>query len=240
MTPDIQSVIQLQGLDRRILEVRTEIAALPKHISKIETVLVSHERKLEADHAAVSANEKERRKLDGDAKEFEPKISRLKGQMLEAKTNEQYRAFQHEIAFAEGEIRNAEDRILDLMGESEPLEENVRAAEEALAQEKKQVARETAEVRERTEADRAELARLLADRERLAVTLDKRIYSIYERTRKKYHGLAIAEGTDGTCSACHITLRPQFHQELRIAEKMLTCESCGRLLYYHASIDVAD
>jgi len=240
MTPEIQAVIQLQELDHRCRDLRNEIAALPKHIAEIATALVSHQRKLEADRAALAANEKDRRKLDGDIKEHEQKISRLREQMLGARTNEQFRAFQHEISYAEGEIRKSEDRILDLMGESEPLEGNVQAAEDALAQEKKQVDAESAEARKRTEADKQELARLLAERERLAASLDKRIYSIYERTRKKYHGVAVAEGTDGTCSACHITLRPQYHQDLKIGEKLMTCESCGRLLYYHASIDVAE
>ena len=48
-------------------------------------------------------------------------ISKLKNQMLGAKTNEQYKAFQNEIAYAEGEIRESEDRILDLMEQSELL-----------------------------------------------------------------------------------------------------------------------
>ena len=59
--------------------------------------------------------------------------------MMEAKNNDQYRAFQHEIDFAKQEIRKAEDRILELMGEAEPLDKNVKAAEAALADEKKQV-----------------------------------------------------------------------------------------------------
>lgn len=240
MTPEIQAVIHLQELDHRCRDLRTEIAALPKHIAEIEKALVSHQRKLEADQAALVANEKERRKRETDIKGFEQKISHLKEQMLQARTNEQYRAFQNEISFAEGEIGKAEDGILDLMGESEPLETNVHAAEAALAQEKKQVEAESAEARKRTEADKKELARLLDERKRIVASLDKRAYSTYERIRKKYNGIAIAEGTDGTCSACHIALRPQFHQELKMGDKLMTCESCGRLLYYHASIDVAD
>ena len=42
------------------------------------------------------------------------------------------RAFQNEIDFCQKEIRKSEDRILELMGESEPLDKNVKAAEAAL------------------------------------------------------------------------------------------------------------
>ncbi len=72
----------------------------------------------------------------------EQKISKLKDQMLGAKTNEQYRAFQNEIDFCQKEIRKAEDRILELMGESEPLDKNVKAAELALKAEKAEVEKE--------------------------------------------------------------------------------------------------
>src|SRR5437879_7136315 len=130
--PDTDLVIQLQSLDQRIAALEKEVAALPKHIATIEKTLESHIRKLEADRAALAANQKDRRKLEGDIQVHEQKISKLKDQMLEAKTNEQYRAFQHEIEFVEKEIRTAEDRILELMSESEPLDANVKKAEAAL------------------------------------------------------------------------------------------------------------
>src|SRR5215467_12872237 len=130
--PDTDLVIQLQSLDQRIAALDKEVAALPKHIVTIEKTLETHTRKLEADRAALSANQKDRRKLEGEIQVHEQKISKLKDQMLEAKTNEQYRAFQHEIEYVQNEIRKAEDRILELMAESEPLDANVKRAEAAL------------------------------------------------------------------------------------------------------------
>src|SRR5436853_6700318 len=139
MLPDLNWAIRLQEIDNRLVELTREIAGLPIHIAEIEKKLISHERKLEADRAALSANQKERKKCEGDIQIQEQKISKLKDQMLQAKTNEQYRAFQHEIEFCEKEIRKFEDRILELMGESEPLEKNVKAADAALQAERKQV-----------------------------------------------------------------------------------------------------
>src|ERR1044071_9597654 len=122
MNPELHLVSSLQTLDMRMAELEKEIAALPKHIAEIEKALDSHLRRLEADRAALTANQKERKKLEGDIQVQEQKISKLRDQMLSAKTNEQYRAFQNEIEFCQKEIRKAEDRILDLMAESEPLE----------------------------------------------------------------------------------------------------------------------
>ena len=105
MLPDLNLAIRLQEIDNRLAELTREIAALPVHIAEIEKKLVSHERKLEADRAALSANQKERKKCEGDIQMQEQKISKLKDQMLQAKTNDQYRAFQNEIDFCQNEIR---------------------------------------------------------------------------------------------------------------------------------------
>src|SRR5438132_13009422 len=105
MLPDLKLVVRLQEIDNRLAGLSREIASLPKHIAEIEKKLTSHERKLEADRAALSANLKERKKCEGDIQIQEQKISKLKDQMSQAKTNEVYRAFQHEIEFCEKEIR---------------------------------------------------------------------------------------------------------------------------------------
>src|SRR3954469_12913376 len=155
MLPDIASAVRLQEVDNRLTDLSKEIASLPKHINEIEKKLESHQQKLEADKAALAANQRDRKKFESDIQTQEQKISKLKDQMLQAKTNEQYRAFQNEIDFCQKEIRKAEDRILALMGESEPLDKNVKAAETALKSEKQQVEAEKNQARERTAVDQA-------------------------------------------------------------------------------------
>ena len=233
MPPELSPLIRLQAVDDRIAELNQEIAALPKHIALIEKKLESHARRLEADRAALSANQKDRKRLEGDIQVQEQKISKLKSQMMDAKTNEQYRAFQHEIEFCENEIRKAEDRILDLMSESEPLEKNVKAAEEELKKERAQVEREKQEARQRTAVDQKAVAELQGERKELIAKVGSSVHTQYERIRKGRGGVAISEVVGGRCSTCHITLRPQFLQDLKKSEKIMNCESCGRIVYYN-------
>ena len=232
MIPDLRLAIHLQSLDQGIAELEREIAALPKHIAEIERQLDQHLRRLEADRSALSGNQKESKKLEGDVQVEEQKISKLRGQMVQAKTNEVYRAFQHEIEFCEKEIRKFEDRILDLMSESEALEKNVRAAEVSLKTEKEQVEREKTDTRDRTALDRKQLAEGQAERERAVSRMAPAAYAAYERIRKKRGGVAVAAVVEGLCTVCHMVLRPQFFQDVRRNEEILYCESCGRMLYY--------
>src|SRR5208282_4713717 len=188
MVADIEQVTRLQSLDLKIAELEREVATLPKHIAQIEKALDTHLRRLEADRAALLANQKERKQLEDDVKVENQKISKLRDQMLGAKTNEQYRAFQHEISFCEASIRTAEDRTLDLMSESEPLDANVKKAEAALKEEKEQVEGEKTRARERTAVDRKQLEQSQAERKALVAGLKPQVYSAYERIRKKWRG----------------------------------------------------
>ncbi|MCU1235414.1 MAG: hypothetical protein JWP63_3381 [Candidatus Solibacter sp.] len=233
MLPDLKLVIRLQDIDNRLTELSREIATLPKHIAEIEKKLGAHERKLEADRAAMVANQNERKKCESDIQIQQQKISKLKDQTLGAKTNEVYRAFQNEIEYCEKEIRRFEDRILELMTESEPLEKNVKAAEVALKVEKAQVEGEKNEARERTAVDQKAASELEGERAAIVKEVKPPVYQNYERVRKGRRGVALAEVVDGRCTACHIVLRLQYYQDIKRGEAILPCESCQRILYYN-------
>jgi predicted nucleic acid-binding Zn-ribbon protein len=239
MLQDLALALRLQALDRKIVSLENEIATLPKHIAEIEKKLDAYTRRLEADRAALTANQRERKKLEGDIQIQEQKISKLKDQSLQAKTNEQYRAFQSEIAYAEAEIRKAEDRILDLMEQSEPLEKNVKTAEVHLRAQQQHVDAEKKNARERTATDQQELQSASTERQSIVAEMSPSFYKDYERIRKKTRNHAIADATEGRCDACQIALRPQFFQDLRRGDKVMFCESCGRILTYNPVVDVS-
>ena len=240
MHPDTHLVIQLQSLDQKIAALEKEVAALPKHITAIEKALESHNRKLEADRAALVANQKDRKRLEGEIQIQEQKISKLKDQMLGAKTNEQYRAFQHEIDYAQKEIRKAEDRILELMSESEPLDINVKKAEGALKEEKKVVEEEKTRARKRSAEDETFLSQNRAMRAEAAGKLPKATVTLYDRIRQKSGGVAIAEVVNSRCSACQLQLRPQYLQDLRKGTELMRCEQCGRFLFINPPVSFED
>jgi uncharacterized protein len=241
MHPDIDLVIQLQTFDQKITALEKEIASLPKQLAALEKTLESHVRKLEADQGALVGNQKERKKLEGEIQVHQQKISKLRDQMLGAKNNEQYRAFQHEIEYIEKEIRTAEDRILELMTESEPLDAAVKRAQTALSEEKRQVDGEKTRTRERTAQDQAEMDQLRGQRAETAQKIPAATLNLYARIRKKWNGgVAVAEVVNARCMGCQIILRPQHVQDLRKGDHVMQCENCARFLYYNPPVSFED
>jgi len=233
MSRDIELIVKVQGLDIKAADLRKEISALPEQVARIEKALEIHQRKLDADKAMLAANQKERRQADLEIQAQQQKISKLRDQMLSAKTNEQYRAFQVEIEYCETEIRRHEDRVIELMAASEPLEANVKAAEVALKTEKAEVERQKQEARERTAADQKALEEVLARRKALIAQVSPQLAAAYEKLNKRYKGVVMSDGTKGRCSVCHMEIRPQLAQELRKGDRICTCESCNRILFYN-------
>jgi predicted nucleic acid-binding Zn-ribbon protein len=235
MNQDIEKALQLQRIDMQRSDLEKEIAALPKQIALIEQQLASHQRKLEADRATLAANQKDRRSQDTDIQSHQQKISKLREQMMTAKNNEQYRAFQHEITFCEESTAKCEDRILVLMEQTEQLEANVKAAEAALAKEKAQVDAQKDEARKRAAEDQTKLKALAAERSEVQTTIAAPVYAAYERIRKRTP-VAVAAAAGGRCSACQLELRPQLMQEVRKGDGIYFCENCRRLLYYNPPV----
>src|ERR1017187_9486835 len=136
MNPDLKALVALQKLDNTIRSLVAEIQSLPGRIAGIENQLAEHIAKVEADQKMLAENQRSRRKRENDIAMLREKISRHKDQMLEVKTNEQYRALLHEIEFHEAEIRKLEDDILMEMIESEFLEKQLRETQQSLAVER--------------------------------------------------------------------------------------------------------
>src|SRR5215470_2598139 len=122
MLPDIENLLQLQGVDKEIRRLQDEIAELPKRVAAIEQRLAGTKAQLDKAQAAVKADEAARRKYDTNISDLRGKISKYRDQSLDVKTNDQYKALLHEIQFAEKEITANEDKILELMVNAESRE----------------------------------------------------------------------------------------------------------------------
>jgi predicted nucleic acid-binding Zn-ribbon protein len=126
------------------------------------------------------------------------------------------------------------------MGESEPLDKNVKTAELALKAEKAQVEAEKQQARARTAEDQKALDQINQERTQIVARIHPNVHRQYERIRKGRRGVAIAEAVDGRCSACQIALRLQFYQDLKKGDQVMYCESCARILYYNPPVAFED
>ena len=61
--------------------------------------------------------------------------------------------------------------------------------------------------------------------------LPQEVVEEYEAMRLSADGIAIAEGSGGACSACHIQISSQILMKLETRRSLNLCENCGRILW---------
>ncbi|MGC2696353.1 MAG: C4-type zinc ribbon domain-containing protein [Candidatus Angelobacter sp.] len=231
MNPDLERLIELEKVDREAVRLTEEVAALPKRVAAIEEKLAEHKAAVEKAKSQVKSNEASRRQLEADIKGFQEKIAKYRSQSSSVKTNDEYRALMHEVEFAEKQISGCEDRILELMISLENEEKSLKRAEAELRAEAVDVEKEKNAARVRTAEDEKLLAGLQEKRVQLRSGVSDSPLAHYDRVMRQRKS-AITEARDQKCMSCFVMLRPQNWQEIRTNEQIVTCSSCGRILFY--------
>lgn len=237
MNADLERLIELEKVDREAARLIEEVAGLPKRVAAIEEKLAEHKAAVEKAKAQIKGNEASRRQLEVDIKGFQEKIVKYRSQSSSVKTNDEYRALMHEVEFAEKQISGCEDKILDLMLAMENEEKALKVAEAELKTESADVEKEKAEARVRTADDEKLLAGLKEKRAGLRSGVNDSALAHYDRVMRQRKS-AIAEAREQKCMSCFVMLRPQIWQEIRTNEQIITCNSCGRILYFDPASEV--
>jgi len=231
MNPDLERLIELERVDREIARLNDEIAALPRRVSAIEEKLADDKAAVEHARTAIKNNEAGRRKQEADIQTFQQQIIKYRGQSSSVKTNDEYRALMHEVEFAEKQISGCEDKILELMIALENEEKSLKTAEAQMKLEVIEVEKEKAEARTRTAEDQKLLVGLNARREQLRSGVGDSALAHYDRVLRQ-RKTAMAEARDQKCTACFVMVRPQTWEDIRTNEQIITCSTCGRILFY--------
>jgi predicted nucleic acid-binding Zn-ribbon protein len=232
MLPDIENLLKLQVADKEIRRLQDEVAELPKRVAVIERKLAGTKDQLEKAQASVKADEAARRKYESTISDLRGKISKYRDQSLDVKTNDQYKALLHEIQFSEQEITANEDKILELMVNSEAREKEVKAAQAEMKAETAEIEKEKEEARQRTAEDEKQLVEWRGKRDQMRTGVNEDLLRHYERV-SKFRGSGISEVLDHKCMGCQVMLRPQTYNEVRTGQKTIVCDSCQRILYFN-------
>jgi uncharacterized protein len=229
----IPHLIELQRVDHLMAAVRTEIETFPKRVREADARLSGARTAVAAAREGLVNSQKERKKFELDVQQWKDRAKKYRDQSGAVKTNEAYKALQHEILNAEAEVAKAEDAQLEVMMASEEAERRVRHAEANLKEDETAVTLERKEIETLQAEKKKQLASLLAERERALAPIPEDLRELYARIAKRHHGAGLAEARDGQCRGCGMRVLPHTLQELRRDpnEEIYRCESCGLILY---------
>jgi predicted nucleic acid-binding Zn-ribbon protein len=235
---DIELLLKLQVIDYDLGELERSKDYLPDMMNNLNHEIVEAQKKLEEISAALEKAKVDQKNLELEISTKEAELQKYQQQMMTIKTNKEYDALVGEIDSVKSEIGSREQLLLSTMEKIETLEKELPEATERLNHIKENNTNQLQILQEKIDSIGDKTSDKNSERKEILSQVPKPIMSVYERVRKGKGGAVVVSVKKRSCSSCHKSLTPKKIQEIRRANGIHTCESCGRMLYWDD--DVSD
>ncbi|HET9531394.1 MAG TPA: C4-type zinc ribbon domain-containing protein [Blastocatellia bacterium] len=236
MSPELSQLIELQELDLEIQRVADRLSKIPVERDQTENEF----RQYAAEFLALKSKHESilevRKHLEAELATTQEHHNKYKQDLMRVRNEKEYTTALREIDATRKQISSLETEILKSMEEIEKLEAELLVRAPDVEKKRAEVDLSLGSLdREQEEAAR-QSALLSQRREQLSENLPRQLFATYDRMSRTRRGQALAEVRNGICTACRMKVRPKIFSDVRKGVDLVTCESCGRILYYKPTI----
>ena len=232
MLPDLERLIHLQEIESKAAVAAKAIAEAPGRIAALDALLHSATTALEVARHALAEGKTRRGLIDKDLAAVQQRQSKYKDQLMQVKTNDEFRAMQHQIDAAAVEVGVQEEKILINMMEADDINATIKKAEAALKAAQAKVGTERGAIEQDVTVQQAVVTECAAARAQLITGLnDKGLVDTFARIAK-VRGTAVARAEGERCTVCQVRLRPAVFVHVLKNDQIVQCDSCNRILYF--------
>ena len=186
--------------------------------------------------ASLAATVREQHRLELDLKLTAARRQEIRGRLYDGtvtnmKELEKMTQMVEEMDSARNRL---EDRILELMGTAEELEDAIGEKTQDL-EGKAKIIRELEQSREKEvgELD-LQLTDLPRKREELLADMPVDLVQRYEKVRGRMGARPLARVEKQVCTGCQMSISATVMREIKKGDQLVQCESCGRILHWQA------
>ena len=208
-----------------------EIETIPLRRKSLEAQLAASASAVDVLKHKTRQTEVDRKKLELDVGTRTESIARFKTQQYQTRKNDEFQALGHEIERFENEIRKIEDEELELMVQADKIKIDLAEEEKKAAGVRESIARQTADLDEKSKALESRLEELTRERAKLGGGIDEDLLGLFERLFKSKGDAAIVAIEHGVCTGCHMKVTSATAASARAGKEIVSCENCGRILY---------
>lgn len=228
---EILRLVELQEHDKSLDELRRALARVPEDIATLKGEVEGEKGKLES--VRQRARELELKKKDRELAlaEKEQGIQKNQRELNAVKTNDAFKALLKQIEEAKAAGSDLETEILELMEAADGLKKEERAAREELARFEAENGKQVAVLEARRQELEKRLAAGEARRGELRSPVSEELMGLYDKTRERRQGVAMAPAQGETCGVCHMKITPQDMIYLAKGTQVVLCGSCQRILF---------
>lgn len=222
----------LARIDREGRAIHDRLDSMPARFAKIETAVARQQADIARLERELDEAGKKRRERELEALGLVEQMGNDKAKLNVIRNNIEYQAILKQIAEAKLKKNALENEALALMEREEELGRRLKAERTRADQEIADLAGEKRTLEEEQKRHESELAAKNAERGRLLGDLEPELRARYERLGRAKHGLAVVAVVKGACGGCFAALPPQRVNEARLAERLVFCDDCSRILVW--------
>jgi predicted nucleic acid-binding Zn-ribbon protein len=232
MTDEVAALLQLKDVDMRFVALKKVIESVPEQLAELTRKVELLREELAQKQAHSEELKASRRQREREVEDFSEKIRKFELQQFEVKTNKEYQSLLHEIALLKEKRSHQEGQIIELMEQEEETSREMKELEGKISKEEMVAAQQKLRLEEDLERSRRETKVLEEEKAGLVSRLSSPVRSRYLRVAGGKGGIAIAGLKNRACGACFTNLPPQTVNEIRKGTKVISCETCGRMLVW--------
>ena len=231
MRKEILKLLGVQDIDLKIIELKKLQKSLPETLESIKADV--NQKKIDLENAQKNMQETKaaQKNIEVEIQSNKETVIKYQNQLLQIKSNEQYRALLSEIDTIGSKSAKLEDELLQKMMQVDEKQDLISEAQENLKRSEQRLQNEEDHIKNRIVEVDQEIARLQDQRKKVAETIEKRALRLYEKVMKNKQP-AIVTIHEQICEGCFMKLTPNDANEVHRGKDLITCENCSRILYW--------
>jgi predicted nucleic acid-binding Zn-ribbon protein len=230
LTSVLQSFLRLREIDSELAEIEEEKGDLPESIERLSSQCAIFKTDYASKKGTLNSLVDEKSRLETENTSHEEKINKYDEQKYNVRSNKEYDEITKTVDSLFEEVKKNEARLKEIDSILSVLDVEIEDLENKITEQEKILSEKQSLLDELDEQYKQEELVLRERRDSAISELNETNRFLYENVNKMYKGEAAAIVRKGNCSGCYNSIPPQRVIEIKTAEKIFTCQSCGRIL----------
>ena len=231
MRPELQTLLELQEIDLKILALKKELDKAPLHLNTLKEAQAKKEEELNILKERLSSLQERKFEVEDELQMETERLKKSQKKLTTIKTEREYHALLKEIDEIKKANKEREDEILEAEEEIEKVTAEIEAKKKELDEINAQVKNEEKVLAEKTKEITTQMDALNEDRAKVEKEVQPSLLSKYMFLRDKRAGFVVVSVVQGVCGGCNMNIPPQLFNELLRDDRIYTCPTCQRFIY---------
>jgi predicted nucleic acid-binding Zn-ribbon protein len=238
MGPTNVALVKLFRADQELRAAQENYESAARSVRILERKVKELTAQLSALQHSLREQQTKANMFDLDLRTRDAHIEKLRTQQQQAKTNKEYQAFLSEINVGKVDRNKVEDEAIKVMEGVERTQGEAKTIQGLLDEEQKKLTAVQAQLGGRLSELQVEIDRLRPARDAAYEAVPPRARQEFERLAERFEGEAMSalekpdrRREEYVCGSCQMSLVVDVYNRLHSRDELVTCTSCGRMLY---------